>query len=813
MKLKLLFLSFIAIHLTAYSQNQGSISGKVLEKTTNIPIAYASVSIKKNAKIISGGISDDKGNFEIKNIPSKIYVIEIQFIGYKKYTTNVDLAVNNKVNLNTIFLETEATQLEGVTVVAEKSTIEQKIDRKVITVGKDLISSGTTASELMNNIPSVSVDPQTNAISLRGNTNVKVLIDGKPSNIDASQLLQQIPSSSIKQIELITNPSAKYNPEGMSGIINVILNKNSNSGYNGSINSGITFGKTPKANTSLDMSYKVGKVNFYANYGLNSGKNSNHGFINTFDVPGTTSFDESNNQLFSFVNNNTSHLFKLGMDYYLNDKNTISIYTNQNIFIGNGNSTTTVGFPIQPDLSQQPYAMQLYDSHNNNYSQAYNLDFNHKFVKEGHSLELEFNYNNSNNKENSVYYNYQNGAPASTIDPIILNDIKNIGNNLLINLDYTNPISKTIKLEAGLESRIENTHNSFLKDHNFQSDFKYNRAIFSGYTTVSKKWKKWNGQLGMRVEKYNVSASFSNLDNPNTNSNPDLTEIIFADFKDNRLTVYPSGFLNYEMDDTNSFNLSFSRRVDRPSIDQVNPIREWSTPQVTSVGNPNLFPQFTNSYEINYTKKTKIGSITSGIFYRRIFDEISRTVNTDPMDSEKQILTYTNLNDNNAYGVETSANLNFTKWYSANVSLDAYFKKIRGYSDGLFLETNSSSFNARLSNTFKASKNWRLQLFSMYRGQEISLQYTRHPMWKIDTGASYTCLKGNGTITFRVSDIFNTMHFGFSGNVPLPREGAFYWESRSAYIGFMYRFGSGKNKAIDRKKRDDNTTQGGGGLF
>ena len=317
----------------------------------------------------------------------------------------------------------------------------------------------------------------------------------------------------------------------------------------------------------------------------------------------------------------------------------------------------------------------------------------------------------------------------------------------------------------------------------------------------------------MRVEKYNVSASFSNLDNPNTNSNPDLTEIIFADFKDNRLTVYPSGFLNYEMDDTNSFNLSFSRRVDRPSIDQVNPIREWSTPHVTSVGNPNLFPQFTNSYEINYTKKTKIGSITSGIFYRRIFDEISRTVNTDPMDSEKQILTYTNLNDNNAYGVETSANLNFTKWYSANVSLDAYFKKIRGYSDGLFLETNSSSFNARLSNTFKASKNWRLQLFSMYRGQEISLQYTRHPMWKIDTGASYTCLKGNGTITFRVSDIFNTMHFGFSGNVPLPREGAFYWESRSAYIGFMYRFGSGKNKAIDRKKRDDNTTQGGGGLF
>ncbi|MFV7236909.1 TonB-dependent receptor plug domain-containing protein [Flavobacterium sp. ZB4R12] len=173
--------------------------------------------------------------------------------------------------------------MEGVEVVNERSTIEQKIDRKVINVGKDLLSAGATAAEIMNNIPSVSVDPQTNAISLRGNSNVRILIDGKPTNIDASQLLQQIPSTSIKQIELITNPSAKYNPEGMSGIINIVLNKNSKIGFNGSINNGVTFGKTPKLNSSADMNYRTGKFNIYGNYGLNTGKQSNRGFINTLE--------------------------------------------------------------------------------------------------------------------------------------------------------------------------------------------------------------------------------------------------------------------------------------------------------------------------------------------------------------------------------------------------------------------------------------------------------------------------------------------------------------------------------------------------
>jgi len=226
MRLKLLVLLLVSNFAFLAAQtngNQGVINGKVIEKNTKQPVPYVNIAVMEDNKIITGGLTQENGNFTIKGLALKKYTVEIQFIGYKKITQEVTLSESNKTaNLNTIAIEEEAVQLAGVEIVKERSTIEQKIDRKVVNVGKDLIASGNTASEILNNVPTVSVDPQTKELSLRGNSNVRVLIDGKPSNIDAAQLLQQIPSSSIKQIELITNPSAKYNPEGMSGIIKTL---------------------------------------------------------------------------------------------------------------------------------------------------------------------------------------------------------------------------------------------------------------------------------------------------------------------------------------------------------------------------------------------------------------------------------------------------------------------------------------------------------------------------------------------------------------------------------------------------------------
>ena len=787
MKLKLLLLCFIGniVSMTAKHPNPipateapGSISGKVIDKKTNEPLPFVNITILLNNKVITGGVTSEKGLFFFKNLELETYKIEIQFMGYKTVSKIISLTDKNRtLNLNTIAIEEDAIELKSVEIVSEKSIVEQKIDRKVINVGKDLISAGATAAEIMNNIPSVSVDPQTNAISLRGNSNVKILIDGKPTNMDAAQVLQQIPSASIKQIELITNPSAKYNPEGMSGMINIVLNKNTKIGFNGSVNNGVTFAITPKVNSSFDMNYKSGKFNWFANYGLNHGKYNNNG--NIF----TTESGEEDFQKYVFTDKNTSHLAKVGFDFYWNEKNTISFYTNQNFFDAKGYSETYIDFVNQQDINQ------LFLNAVDNLGQTYNLDYKTNFKKEGHTLELEINQNNTKNIEDAAFYIYN---PKT-------NYIDTKGNNTLVNLDYVNPISESSKLELGLESRIESTKNKFKVDEIPNSDFVFDRNIYSAYATYSKQWGKWNIQAGTRLEHFEAKAVFNKEDES-------------ASFNTNIFNVYPSAYVNYSPSEKNSLNLSVSKRVDRPSINQLNPIREWSTPQIDSEGNPALQPQFTYSYELNYTRKLKNGSITTGFFYRRINSEITRNLYENPNDASKQILSYANLNDNNAYGFEISSTLDFAKWFSSNISLDAYNKKIRGVVSDEAVSADVTAFNARINNTFKATKNLRFQLFGMYRGRDLGLQLLGKPMWKADLGSSLTILKGNGTVTLKFSDLFKTMRYRFTGEIPKDQYGQFNWESRSVYVGFNYRFGSGKNKAVQRKTRDTNETQGGGFL-
>ncbi len=802
----------------------GVVSGKVIDQTTKEALPYVSIIVKNaNNTVLTGGITNDEGLFNIEKIALGENTIEIQFIGYKTDIRKITFTKEDATHsLATIVLSEDADQLDEVVVIAETSSVVQKIDRKVINIGKDLTSAGATASEIMNNIQSVSVDQQTGAIALRGNDNVRVLVDGKPTNIAPSQLLQQIPSASIKQIELITNPSAKYNPEGMSGIINIVLHKNSNMGFNGNINTGATFAITPKFNSALGLNYKVGKVNIYGNYGFNTGKRANDGYKNSYQQ------NFQNRSDFNFGNDNTSHLIKAGIDYYINDKNTLSFYTTQNLFYSDSFGKTHVDFTDNNDGDFTNNNINSRDTFQNNisdtdsHSQTYNVDYKVDFGKEGQNLELEVNYNTTARPDYAVFdYRYlQDNTTDNTTTQSFdgnIDDIDNNRDNILINLDYVRPLSESSKLELGLESRTQNTENQLISTNAFKSaGFEYDRNIFSGYATYSKQWEKWSAQFGARLEQYNVDATFNGYEDVSPGGYTYTT----GTFKDEIFSIYPSAFITYTANEKNSFNLSYSRRVDRPSIGQVNPIREWSTPAVDSEGNPALKPQFTNSYEINYTRKTKIGSITTGIFYRQINDEISRSVTLHPTEENKLILSHSNFDNNNAFGFEASGNLRFVKWWSANASMDLYYKTTKGIvssesapSGFESVEIDNTEFNTRINNNFTATKKLRFQLSGFYRGASLGLQFKRKPMWKIDTGTSYTIFKGKGTISARVSDIFNSMKFAFEGNKPYRQVGEFNWESQSAYIGFNYRFGGGKNKALQRKRRDNNEKQGGGGMM
>lgn len=772
----------------------GVISGKVVDQETKEPLPYVNIVVRDMAKkVITGGITGDKGTFKIKDIPEGNSIVEVQFIGYKTFSKQINVTSKTRnISMGTIPLQEDSAQLDEVVVRAETSTVIQKVDRKVINVGKDLTSAGTTASELLNNVQSVSVDSQTGQLSLRGNQNVRVLVDGRPTNIPTAQLLRQIPSNSIKSIELITNPSAKYNPEGMSGIINIVLNKNANIGFNASVDGGVTAGHYVRYNASTNMNYKTGGVNFFLNYGHNSGDQYNFGFVERAGV---------NLQEFVFTNGNQADLLKIGADIYLNEKNTLSLYTTQNWSsnTANGSAVITANGTV---VNNSPNT-QASDSKN----AAYNLNYRTDFDKKGHNLEFELTY--SKNKAPQDLVNNDLLDPTNG-ELNYFNDINNERTNTLFNIDYTKPISDKSKLELGAEYRADKTENTNLTNQlGFtNSSFDYDRKIYSGYVNYNHSFGKVTMQLGARLENYEIEGIFRR----ETIGNETVTDEIFS--------VYPSAFFTYSPSQKNQFQFSYSRRVDRPGIQQVNPIREWSTPLITSVGNPDLVPQFTNSFEVNYTRRIEGGSISFGTFYRKVNDVISRVTYRDPSDPSnvRQILSFANFDDTDAYGVEFSASLKIAKWWRANPSIDFYSQKQFGTNDlsnpnAARVEVTNEVFNARIVNSFTASKNLNIQLFALYRGANQDIQWEVDPMWMVNLGANYRILKGKGSIILRFNDIFRGMRFQFNADRPFVQNGRFQWESRTSFLGFNYRFGGGKNRAKSRRQRDSNEKQGGGGFF
>ncbi|CAA9202874.1 hypothetical protein FLACOL7796_04509 [Flavobacterium collinsii] len=804
MKLKLLLLVLLTTMTTLQAQTFGTVSGKVTEKSNHAPISYATVSLKDNGKIVLGVNTDDNGNFTIKNLALKNYTIEIQYIGFKKYTGSVILSENQKEAIIKIALEEEATQLKGVNIISERSTIEQKLDRKVITVGKDLTTAGATASEIMNNIPSVNVD-QNGKISLRGNENVRVLIDGRPSNIDPAQLLKQIPSTSIKKIELITNPSAKYNPEGMSGIINIILLKNTNIGFNGSYSGGITIGEATKHNQSLNLNYKNGKVNFYGNAGQNFGT--------YFFDSSLQRFDQDTRQQIDFKSNADSHLYKIGMDYFIDAQNTISFYTNQSKYNQDVFVDANINYNNNPEITNILQNSRYFGPQKLG---TYNLAYKHLFKKEGHTLDIEGNYSNYNATQQGNF-NTQNSSPDHTVKKVSHTDLNKSHRKLsTVNLDYVNPINEKTTLELGAEARITKSENNYALTNpsdltgNQPIHYTYDTDIYSAYATFGQKFSKFSYQLGARFESYKAAANF--------NSGQDK-------FNDDYLTLYPSAYFTYTLNAKNTIQLSYSRRVDRPSLEQTRPIREFSTPLVTTLGNPELRPQFTNSVELNYTKTLEKGSFTFGVYVRSINDQISRITYPDKTDTagNKLIESYTNFDRNSAYGFEASFNYKITKWWDISPSIDFSSINQQGIVFSLNPTTNIgiplerkitvSALNSRISSNFKLNKRMSFLLFGFYTMPTDGLQSNSHEMYKIDAGARYTLLNDKMNISLRFNDIFDTMKYSFDAQYPYPHAGQNTWENQTVYLGLTYNFGGAKITGMNRKERGENNIGSSSGVL
>ena len=808
----LLLISFQYIQATENNDfKDGIISGKVLDAKINEPLPYVNIVIKNTkGDIITGGITAEDGTFRVNKIPEGDLTVTVQYIGYKSEIKNVTIGRRNyRVDLGTIRLEEEAEGLDEVTVLAEVSTIQQKVDRKVITIGKDLAATGT-ASELMVGIPSVSVDAQSGAITMRGNQNVRVMVDGKLSNIPTAQLLKQIPSTAIKAIELITNPSAKYNPDGMSGIINIILHKNTMVGFNGNANVSLAHDIEAKFNSSIDMNYRNGKINVYGSYSNNISKRVNQGYIDRVDQNVLQELD--------ILDNNKSHLFKVGLDYYLNDKNTISFFTNQNIFDGAVDASTDILYDDE-SLNQS----QLITNLNDNTSNQYNFDYKLDFDKEGHNIELEVDHNiyNGDSRTDNSFSGF-----IERPNFYELNDTDR--ERTTINLDYVNPISEKAKLELGLQARLFNNDISYFSNGRSENqfgqyipsttDFDYSRDIFSAYATYSKKFEKWTYQIGLRAENAVVETLAKEIE-----LQSDLETVI--PFDNEYFKIYPSAFFTYTPSEKNSYQLSYSRRVDRPGVGQVNPLPEWNTPLISQFGNQSLLPQFTNSIETNYTRQLKKGSITAGIFYRIIEDEINQAVFVDRADLNKVVLSFDNFDNTSSYGFEFSTNYKPTKWWSVNGSFDFYSQTQKSISERLTVspeiatvddiilesvEVDNIAWNFRMYNNFKVSKSLSFSAFGFYRGKNKGVQFEMDPIYFVNLGMRYSFIDNKANFSLNFNDVFDNMKAKFKGSRPFIQEGEFQWESQTIQASLSYRFGSGKYKAKSRKQRDQDVKEGGG---
>ena len=798
-KLSLVVLFSILSYTSFAQEGDGKITG-LISNEQNEKMALVNIAIfdPTTNEFIAEANSDDDGNFVLDNVADGSYKIQIIEFGYQPYEQMVTVK-DGQLNLGEVKLKPEAAEaieLKGAFIRAQVSTYRNEIDKRVVEVGNDLVSAGTDAVSVLNNIPSVNVDQQSGAISLRGNENVRVYVDGKPSSLSADQLLKQIPSNQIQRVEIITNPSAKYEADGKSGIINIILIKQKNKGYNIGLTTGAEYGKKLRHTNSINANLNVGSFNFFGGFNYNYRPSLNSGIMVNHTRDEVQDFDINN------VGKNIS--YKVGFDWFIDDKTALTIYTNQynNSWDGSFDYDITKGGNHYYNTSKINSDFDAQD---------YSLNFKREFEKEDHSLTLDAFYSTTDSPDYRVMtdeYPVVNSYFENRFDETP---------NTRINLDYVNQIVDGGKIEAGIQFRQEKKDNAYVSNkpiYDMDNDpivdvngspifeaanFDFTRNFYSAYVNYKQKFNKFGVQVGLRAEQTEDDIDYSYT--------PDNE----GKFKKDYLDFFPSAFLTYDMTEKTQFLLNYSRRITRPGVYQLTPVSQWSSPMMTNLGNPNLLPEYTDAYEFGVQQQLKKGGLNLNAYYRHTKDNIMFSLQENP-DLEGQLMqTSENYEKTNEYGFEASFNYRWAKWFSMYLAGD--------WTSMNFFNTNgetlakeemrTSRFTGRMSNTFTVSKSISIQNFAFYQGPFENFQGKMHDMWRMDLGLRYTFMDGKASLSARMNDVFNSMKAKFDMTNPYDATGSFRWESRTYYLGFTYNFGG---KVRTRKEAQQNQTQSGGGI-
>ena len=797
------------------SQNKFKITGKVLEKITKQPLEYATISITapNETKVIAGGITNPKGEFEVAVAPG-IYDIKIEFISFKANEFK-QKNISADTNLGVVNLSEDAAQLNEVVVRAERSTVEIKLDKKVYNVGQDMIVKGGTVSDVLENVPSVSVDVEGN-VSLRGNENVRIFIDGRPSNaLNMAEALRQIPADAIDKVEVITNPSARYDAEGGAGILNIVLKKGKNLGFNGSF---ILSGGIPETyGASANLNFKTEKLNFFTSTGYDYRTSEGAGMTNstnlnrdTREIIGYTDEDKDTERLRKGISTKTGvewtvapNAYWTNAISYRENSGTNNDLVNYNSFDQNRNFTST--------------RYRLSEGNDTGRDLEYSSNFLKNFNDKGHKLTLDFSYSTDNDSDNSIISDETIGSNIPATFDTTFNNQKQ--NQVQLQGDYVLPLKNGSQFEAGYKGNFNNmdTEYSVKTDNNgnpiadyLSNTLEYNERINAFYTQYGFKVNKFSYLFGLRWEDTKIDVNLLDTQNYNTKE--------YNNF-------FPSAFVNYEITDESSVSLSYSKRLSRPRGRFLNPATNFSSNINLFRGNPDLDPSFTDKFDLGYLKRWEKVTFNTSMYYENTKDVFSfvRTETGEFVGNNPVILSSPiNLAKEQQFGFEFTLNYTPLKIWKINSSFNLSNVKTTGdYSftntQGDVITTNLdnetfswfSRVNSRITLPYKIE--W--QLSGMYFGPRNTAQGKSLGNYVVNTAFSKDILKDKGTLALNVSDLFNSRKMISETNLPSVNSySEFQWRRRQINLSFTYRLNM---KKTDRDKNAPNKNGGAeeGGEF
>lgn len=854
------------------NMNVGHFYGKLVDSKTNKGLEAVTVQLvgnkfdtatkKMKEVILSTLITKANGDFSFDNLPVfGNFKFKASALGYKALEKTLNFGIKMPQggganasgggggnmqqilgmvdkDLGNIKMEEDATNLGNVTVTSSaKPLLELGIDRKIFNVDKNLVSTGQTATEIMKSIPSLNVDIDGN-VTMR-NAAPTIFIDNRPTTLT----LDQIPADIIDKVELITNPSAKYDASGgNAGILNIVLKKNKKTGYNGGLRAGID--SRGKPNLGVDLNLRQQKVNFSLSGNLNERKSISDGITDRTNLLTTPSsvYNTSHG-----VNTGYFGFLRSGVDIFLDNRNTLSFTGNFMRGQFDNDQTQKVDSTIKSVYTS--YNMINTNSHAVMKNAGAQVSYKHNFAKNGHDISADFNFNSFNNENNALIGTQTYNTNATTKGQALLQQTIGSGStkNYIMQADYENPITDDIKLEAGLRTAIRDfsnlsdqyrydyTTNSYVLVPLISNKYKFNDQVSAAYMTYSFKVNKWSYQVGLRAESSNYTGTLLNAKGQDS-----------ANFKVNYpLSLFPSAFITYKINDKQDFQLNYSRRVNRPNFFQLMPFPDYSDPQNINIGNAGLKPEFTNSFELSYSNAyTKGANFLATVYYKHTTDLITRYVYRDKnglvSGDSAYFNTYINADYSSSFGLELTNKMALTKWWDFTVNVNLFNSQITATVPGQSLSNSLISWFGKFNNNFKIAKGLSVQFSGDYQaksvlpassggggmsngrggggggmmwgGPQSTSQGYNLPRYGFDIAIrkDWTWKNGqSGSLTLSMNDIFRTqLYQSYSESTYFTQTNERRRDPQVLRLNFSYRFG--KFDATLFKRKNNKADQGGG---